>query len=851
MAVLGPDADRDVRRLRVLGDVRHRFGDQVVRGGLDRLGETGVGDVGDLHRERGAQHERFDGRLQAAVGEDDGMDAAGELAKLGERLVELLARDGELGARGARVVAQPRLDDAQPEGERDELLLGAVVKVALDALALGVADLDEARPRGGEPVARVGVGERLRDELGEVEQPPLRVLRQPLGLPGRGGERAPETAADADRSRHGRAEPERAQPVRQRAARALVALDPLGPAAAEHARDDGVAVHRKRRSGGDALGPGLREGGDDHGEVVRAVAHEAHARHAEEPPDLLGDATEQRARGGLARHQRRDPPQRRLLGGERPGRPLARHETLLGLAAFGDVAEGRHDALGPASRAENGRGVDRHPATLAVGPAHARDEPGLRRAGGERVLAEQPLGRDGGAARVDARVQERPGPDAPELVAPPSEDLLGRGVAVGDDPHRVADDESLGHRVHHGPQPLLVGAERGDGPSTLGGDRREDERRERGGRQEQLARQQAVGDRIADERARVVRGVPDGQAGHDDERGRRPAGAEPQCRPDEGREDDVRDVALGRDLRQQDQDDHEGDGLEGLAPAESPKARRRPGQQERRDDERAREVRQPPGPPDLAELAGADDVAEPERGRPEARADDGPDGARDHEREHVADPIHSRPAARQPPQQQRGHDDLERVADGLPHHRPERAGVVGGEQVADHDARPQPRAEQDERGDADADRRPQRGHRPVEVRQAQADLGRPVVERGEGDHRADVQPPPPRRRGPQTGEPLVERGVAWDVMGDRGLQHANDDPLANRPRLQDFGVGGVLDVPACDRTADATRARRARRGAARRRGPRARRSRSRRRSRRCRTSRSTGAAPACGSAPAR
>ena len=162
------------------------------------------------------------------------------------------------GARGARVVAQPRLDDAQPEGERDELLLGAVVEVALDALALGVADLDEARPRGGEPVARVGVGERLRDELGEVEQPPLRVLGQPGRLPGRGGERAPQPAADVDGRGHGRAEPERAQPVGQRAAGALVALDPLRLAAAEHAGDDRVAVEREGRTGSDPLRPGAR-----------------------------------------------------------------------------------------------------------------------------------------------------------------------------------------------------------------------------------------------------------------------------------------------------------------------------------------------------------------------------------------------------------------------------------------------------------------------------------------------------------------------------------------------------------------------------------------------------------------
>ena len=71
-----------------------------------------------------------------------------------------------------------------------------------------------------------------------------------------------------------------------------------------------------------------------------------------------------------------------------------------------------------------------------------------------------------------------------------------------------------------------------------------------------------------------------------------------------------------------------GEALEDLAPSEAPVGAVRPGQQQRRDDERAREVRQPPRPPHLADLVGADDVAEPQRRRPEARADRGADRAR-------------------------------------------------------------------------------------------------------------------------------------------------------------------------------------------------------------------------------
>ena len=50
----------------------------------------------------------------------------------------------------------------------DEPLLGAVVEVADDAAAGLVGGGEEARPRGDELVAAVGVGDRGRDQLGEL-----------------------------------------------------------------------------------------------------------------------------------------------------------------------------------------------------------------------------------------------------------------------------------------------------------------------------------------------------------------------------------------------------------------------------------------------------------------------------------------------------------------------------------------------------------------------------------------------------------------------------------------------------------------------------------------------------------
>src|SRR5436190_3904564 len=71
------------------------------------------------------------------------MQAARELAELvqpsGELVDRLLEQIRALGR-----VMQP----AEIQQDRGEPLLRAVVEIALNALALGVRDLDEARPRG-------------------------------------------------------------------------------------------------------------------------------------------------------------------------------------------------------------------------------------------------------------------------------------------------------------------------------------------------------------------------------------------------------------------------------------------------------------------------------------------------------------------------------------------------------------------------------------------------------------------------------------------------------------------------------------------------------------------------------
>ena len=74
------------------------------------------------------------------------MDAAGELAQLVEALPHLVDRRVDERRRG-RSVLEAGAAQAQVERERDEPRLRAVVEVALEPAALGVAGLDDPRAR--------------------------------------------------------------------------------------------------------------------------------------------------------------------------------------------------------------------------------------------------------------------------------------------------------------------------------------------------------------------------------------------------------------------------------------------------------------------------------------------------------------------------------------------------------------------------------------------------------------------------------------------------------------------------------------------------------------------------------
>ena len=147
------------------------------------------------------------------------MDAARQLAQLVERAGELGL--GLLEQPGNRFGAalQRALGEAQLQRERDEALLRAVVQVALQPAALGIARAHDARAGGGELVVRVGVGERLRDEVGEVAQALLGSLGQRALVDRGGDERSPEAVRELDRRGHAGAVAVRAEVLDEAPAR--------------------------------------------------------------------------------------------------------------------------------------------------------------------------------------------------------------------------------------------------------------------------------------------------------------------------------------------------------------------------------------------------------------------------------------------------------------------------------------------------------------------------------------------------------------------------------------------------------------------------------------------------------
>ena len=171
------ERDRRLRGARVLGDVGERLGGDEVGRALDRLGQAVPARDVERDGDRRAAGQRLQRRLQPALGEHGGMDAAREVAQLLQARLQL--RDRAVEQLGDVVVAlglQPRA--AQQQRERDEPRLRAVVQVALQPPARRVARLHDPRARGAQLVdARLQLVVEVRDvaaqqarEVGERHQ---------------------------------------------------------------------------------------------------------------------------------------------------------------------------------------------------------------------------------------------------------------------------------------------------------------------------------------------------------------------------------------------------------------------------------------------------------------------------------------------------------------------------------------------------------------------------------------------------------------------------------------------------------------------------------------------------------
>ena len=165
---------------------------------------------------------------------------------------------------------------------------------------------------------RLGVRDRRRHQLRERGEARLGIRRQGLLLAGGGGHQGP---TGGPRRRSASRPPSGRPPggCPQRVAGGIgVVVDPGRTACLEYERGEVRIPERPPAANGKAL-PGAGHEGD---RAVGLVADHVRQVDRKQPPDLVRDRREHLLRPRPARHQRRHPPQRRLLLGQ-PGEPGA------------------------------------------------------------------------------------------------------------------------------------------------------------------------------------------------------------------------------------------------------------------------------------------------------------------------------------------------------------------------------------------------------------------------------------------------------------------------------------------------------------------------------------------------
>ena len=132
--------------LRVLDDVRQRFGAEEVEAGLDGGRQPDAGNV-DLDGNGDPVGQATNGRCQAMLGEDRGMQAGRQLAQVldpAPGVLQGLAEKfpGPMRSRLPALLGQLKVDKGS-----DQMLLDTVVQVPGNALTCCVGRGDQARPR--------------------------------------------------------------------------------------------------------------------------------------------------------------------------------------------------------------------------------------------------------------------------------------------------------------------------------------------------------------------------------------------------------------------------------------------------------------------------------------------------------------------------------------------------------------------------------------------------------------------------------------------------------------------------------------------------------------------------------
>ena len=155
-----PDPDLGLAGAGVLDRVGERLGDREVARGLDRRAEpSGQDDVG-LGAQRRVQGQRPDRLAQAAVGQHRGVDAADQVAQLGESLGRGFPGLGHQRDRGLRAGRDQVLGGPQAHAQGDQPGLRPVVQVPLHPPQLGRGAVHRVGPGMGQllhPPGQVGV----------------------------------------------------------------------------------------------------------------------------------------------------------------------------------------------------------------------------------------------------------------------------------------------------------------------------------------------------------------------------------------------------------------------------------------------------------------------------------------------------------------------------------------------------------------------------------------------------------------------------------------------------------------------------------------------------------------------